>query len=113
MGAKLIEFRKFDPPKYAGKKEEKGVLERWLTNMEKLLEDLFIDEQDRVPLAAHFLDGDASSWWRRHLSLKLGNVFPPWGEFRRLLHEQFFRDNTKLELERELNVFSSREPYRS
>nr|CAD1821509.1 unnamed protein product [Ananas comosus var. bracteatus] len=31
MRAKLIEFRKFDPPKYAGKKEEKGVLERWLT----------------------------------------------------------------------------------
>nr|CAD1835747.1 unnamed protein product [Ananas comosus var. bracteatus] len=69
MRAKLIEFRKFDPPKYAGKKEENGVLERWLTDMEKLLEDLFIDELDR---------------------------------FRRLLHEQFFRDNSKLELEREL-----------
>ncbi|XP_020080258.1 uncharacterized protein LOC109703926 [Ananas comosus] len=78
MRAKLAQFRKFDPPKFAGKNDDAWVIEHWATHMLKLFRDLHIEEQDRVPLAAHCLERDAYACTKQNLeceleSLKQGN----------------------------------------
>lgn len=56
---RLVKFRKFDLPKFAGKNDDGWAVERWVAHMEKLFPDLRIDEQDKIPLATYCLENEA------------------------------------------------------
>ncbi len=50
-----MEFRKYNPPVFEGETTDPWVMEKWVGTMEKLFEDLLMEEDERVPLAVHFL----------------------------------------------------------
>lgn len=65
MTKRLARFHRFDPPCFDGSYMEPLVVKGWVSTMEKLFEDLFIQEWEQVYLGVHCLVEDAHSWWRR------------------------------------------------
>ena len=73
------------PKAYDGDKSRK--LDTWLCQVCKHLNLTVIPERGHVPYAAYLLRGNATLWWRKMCE---GNRRPTtWGEFCRVLREQF------------------------
>ncbi len=62
--ANLVEFKRYDPPKFRGETTDPAVVEEWVSTMKKLFEDMFMEEHEKVPLATHCLEGPTRIWWR-------------------------------------------------
>nr|CAD1843459.1 unnamed protein product [Ananas comosus var. bracteatus] len=98
--ARLAEFRKFDPPRFNGLSVESRVVEAWVRALEKLFEDLYIPERDRVHLVVHCLEGDAHSSWLRTRTDRFENL--TWEEFRGMLYRAYFPNSVKKKFENDL-----------
>ncbi len=59
----LVKFKKFKPPVYDGDIDDFWAVKKWVVHREKLFHDLYTEECNKVPLAIHCLEGEASSWW--------------------------------------------------
>lgn len=71
--------------------------------MEKLFEDLFVEENKRVPLAAHCLEGPAHIWWKgERLDRLLNDPFISWAEFKEKLFDVYFSNSIKEKLKNDL-----------
>lgn len=55
---RLAEFRRFNPPRFSGHRMELYEVETWVKALEKLFEDLYLPERDRIYLAVHYLEED-------------------------------------------------------
>ncbi|XP_020081202.1 uncharacterized protein LOC109704828 [Ananas comosus] len=98
--AALIQFRKFDPPIFDGKKVEPWMVESWVDSMETLFEDLYTLEKDKVPFATHCLERTAKVWWKRIKRDRASDLSPlTWEEFRGLLFVNYFPDSEKKKLQ--------------
>nr|CAD1817310.1 unnamed protein product [Ananas comosus var. bracteatus] len=101
--ANLVEFMKFKPPSFNGEGDNSWAVEKWVDHMQKLFCDLYIEEKDKIPITAHFLEGDANRWWSRLLDRCYSTKpLPSWGEFNEMLFNQYFMESTKQSLERDL-----------
>ncbi len=82
----LAEFNKYDPPVVEGETTDPWVEEKWVGTMEKLFEDLMMEEYERVPLAVYFLEGDARMWRKMvRPDVVKGAALPTWSSFREKL----------------------------
>ncbi len=78
-------------------------MEDWVDKIEKLFEDLFVEEHERVPLAAHCLDILMCIWWKGVRPDRTANAsFPYWAAFKENLFDAYFLDSIKQKLEDDL-----------
>ncbi len=64
--------------------------------MEKLFEDLLMEEHERVPWAVHFLEGNARMWWKTVRPNPSGSTaLPTWASFREKVFGAFFSHSIK------------------
>lgn len=71
--------------------------------MDKLFQDIFIPEREKVHMVVHCLEGDADAWWRRTRPSGLrGTRQISWDEFHGLLFGTYFLNNIKQKLEEDL-----------
>lgn len=56
MLASLTIFKKFNSLTFDREIEDLWIVETWVDNVEKLLEHLYVLEQDKVHLVAHYLE---------------------------------------------------------
>ncbi|XP_020113158.1 uncharacterized protein LOC109727434 [Ananas comosus] len=90
----LTAFKKFNPPIFNGESGDPWEMESWVDTMEKLFEDLYTLEQDKVHLAVHCLEKYARVWWKATRQNR-SPTLPPmmWEEFRGLLYGVHFSDS--------------------
>ncbi len=75
------------------------VVEKWVDTMEKLFEDLMMEEDERVPLAVHFLEGTTRIWLKTVRPTPSGTTLLSWSTFREMLFGAFFSNSVKQQLE--------------
>ncbi len=101
--ASLAEFQKYKPSVFEGETTNSWALEKWVDTIEKLFEDLMMEEDERVPLAVHFLEETARICWKIvRPTPSSGTVLPTWSTFREMLFGAFFSDSVKEKLEDDL-----------
>ncbi len=89
--ANLAGFLKYNPPIFEGETTDPWGVERWVDTMEKLFEDLMVEDHERVSLAVHFLEGNARMWWKTTRPGPAKNAaLPSWASFREKLFGAFF-----------------------
>ncbi len=99
----LGEFKNYDPPVFEGETTDPWVVEKWVDTMEKLFEDLLMEEYERVPLAVHFLEGNARMWWKTvRPDVAKGAALPTWSSFQEKLFGAFFPHSLKQQMEDDL-----------
>uniref|UniRef100_A0A2N9F2L4 RNA-directed DNA polymerase n=1 Tax=Fagus sylvatica TaxID=28930 RepID=A0A2N9F2L4_FAGSY len=103
-GCSFMEFRKQNPPTFAGATDPM-VAENWLLKMEKLLKVLHCTDSQKVEYATFTLEGPAERWWAGTevlLKEELGeNACVTWEKFKKVFNETYFpevvRDRKKRE----------------
>jgi hypothetical protein len=103
-GCSFMEFRKQNPPTFAGATDPM-VAENWLLKMEKLLKVLHCTDSQKVEYATFALEGPAERWWAGTevlLKEELGeNARVTWDKFKKVFNETYFpevvRDRKKRE----------------
>ena len=60
--SKLSDFQRTKPPSFSQAIDPLDA-DDWLQTMEKKLEIARTEEGDKVPFAAHYLEGAAAIWW--------------------------------------------------
>jgi hypothetical protein len=103
-GCSFMEFRKQNPPTFAGATDPM-VAENWLLKMEKLLKVLHCTDSQKVEYATFALEGPAERWWAGTevlLKEELGeNACVTWDKFKKVFNETYFpevvRDRKKRE----------------
>ncbi len=91
------------PLVFVGETTDPWIVEKWVDTMEKLFEDLLIEESEQVPLAAHFLEGIARIWWKTVQTNPAANPpYPSWLVFQEKLFRAFFSDSVKQQPEDDL-----------
>jgi hypothetical protein len=103
-GCSFMEFRKQNPPTFAGATDPM-VAENWLLKMEKLLRVLHCTDSQKVEYATFTLEGPAERWWAGTevlLKEELGeNACVTWEKFKKVFNETYFpevvRDRKKRE----------------
>uniref|UniRef100_A0A2N9GH84 CCHC-type domain-containing protein n=1 Tax=Fagus sylvatica TaxID=28930 RepID=A0A2N9GH84_FAGSY len=103
-GCSFMEFRKQNPPTFAGATDPM-VAENWLLKMEKLLKVLHCTDSQKVEYATFALEGPAERWWAGTevlLKEELGeNGHVTWDKFKKVFNETYFpevvRDRKKRE----------------
>nr|CAD1825788.1 unnamed protein product [Ananas comosus var. bracteatus] len=101
----LTAFKKFNPPIFNGESGDPWEMESWVDTMEKLFEDLYTLEQDKVHLAVHCLEKSARVWWKATRQNR-SPTLPPmmWEEFRGLLYGVHFPDSDKKKMEEQFRI---------
>nr|CAD1835029.1 unnamed protein product [Ananas comosus var. bracteatus] len=111
----LTAFKKFNPSIFNGESGDPWEMESWVDTMEKLFDDLYTLEQDKVHLAVHCLEKSARVWWKA-TRWNRSPTLPPmmWKEFRGLLYGVHFPDNKAGCFERGLRreVYAAMQPLR-
>jgi hypothetical protein len=92
-GCSFMEFRKQNPPTFAGE-TDLMVAENWLLKMEKLLKVLHYTDSQKVEYATFTLEGPAERWWAGTevlLKEELGeNARITWDKFKEVFNETYF-----------------------
>src|SRR4051812_30184029 len=83
MGArsKLSDFQRAHPPNFSQAIDPMEA-DDWLRTIEKKLEIARCDEEDKVPFAAHYLEGAAAVWWDNTRAVWPAEEAITWGRFK-------------------------------
>lgn len=98
--ASIANFKKFNPLTYNGESIDPWVVETLVDSTEKLFNDLYILDRDKVYLAAHCLDKVTHRQWKTE-SANLSTNLPPsiQEKFQGLIFNAFFPNKIKQQLE--------------
>jgi hypothetical protein len=92
-GCSFMEFRKQNPPTFAGETDPM-VAKNWLLKMEKLLKVLHCTNSQKVEYATFALEGPAERWWAGTevlLKKELGeNARITWDKFKEVFNKTYF-----------------------
>src|ERR1044072_5083531 len=90
MNKGLVDFRRHDPPKFAGEAEpEKSDL--WVQEVEKIFKVLQTPEESKVGFAAYLLIGEAEYWWTgARRIMEANHVAVTWNSFRTAFLGKYF-----------------------
>uniref|UniRef100_A0A2N9IPW9 Reverse transcriptase n=1 Tax=Fagus sylvatica TaxID=28930 RepID=A0A2N9IPW9_FAGSY len=105
-GCSFMEFRKQNPPTFAGETDPM-VAENWLLKMEKLLKVLHCTDSQKVEYATFALEGPAERWWAGTevlLKEELGeNDRITWDKFKEVFNETYFPEVVRNKKAREFS----------
>jgi hypothetical protein len=97
---------KAPPPRsYGGARDAKEV-ENFIFDMEQYFRVSKLDEDMKIDTASMYLVDDAKLWWRsKYVEIDAGNlVLASWEDFKKLLKDQFYPENTEFMARRKLRT---------
>ncbi|XP_020225257.1 uncharacterized protein LOC109807143 [Cajanus cajan] len=91
----LVEFRKCNPPQFAGDVDLE-VAGRWIRELEKIFTVLGCPLERRLAYVVYMLVGEAEHWWRgTYQMLAARGVIVDWECFRTVFMEKYFPERVR------------------